>query len=368
MTDDVPAPPAIADPLALVDDAFRAAVLAPAAPPTRFFVNLSERCQLSCAHCITDAPSLTSSGRARDLSPAVLEALAPHLAHAAWLGLVHAGEPMLAPQFAPLLDVVRARRAERGAGGGAPAVVHLLTNGMAMTRARFEEVCALGVTSLSFSLDGMSAATNDVLRIGARASLLLDRIGELSRARPAGLRMGVSFVVTKANLAELPALLRFARDAGLDWLKLEEVFAHNDASRALVVDRYALDVAVAGARRLGDELGVPVLDHTRALAVWKCKLDEDPRMAARARLDDLVNRADLNPCRAPWEVVCVEPNGDVKPLSFHHPAAGNLVGDDLLALWRGAPGFVEARRTARATRLCGAGPATCPRDPGPAAW
>ena len=355
--------------LHIVDDEFRRAVPEPTAPPTRFSVNLSERCQLQCAHCITNAPALTASGAARDLGDDVVEALAPHLVHAAYVGLVHAGEPMLAPAFERLLTVVKRARA------GAPTVVHLLTNGMAMTPARFERVLELGVTSLSFSLDGMSAASNDVLRIGSRVDVLTQRIAILSReVRPmlrSTVRMGVSFVVTHANLGELPALVRFAHDARLDWVKLEEVFAHNDVSRALVVDRYALDVAVAGARSLGDELGVPVLDHTRPLTVWKCQLDADPRMAARSRLDDVVNRAELNPCRAAWEVVCVEPNGDLKPLSFHHDVGGNVLDVDnggLAHAWRTSPAFVSARTRTRTTRLCGAGPTTCAPDPGPASW
>lgn len=347
--------------LPLVDDAFRRADARAAVPPTRFLLNLTERCQLRCAHCITGAPDKTARGQARDMGGDVVERLGPHLAHATYVGLVHAGEPMLAPMFEPLLERLQAERA------GAPVVVHLLSNGMAMTGERFRRCLSLGVTSFSFSLDGMSAATNDVLRIGARADVLVERIRALSAQRPGHVRMGISWVVTSANADELPALVRFAQDAGLDWLKLEEIFPTTEHARALSLERFALDVAVARARDEGEALGVPVLDHTRPLAVWKCRLDLDRRMATRARLDDLVNRADLNPCRLPWEVVCVEPDGDVKPLSFHHPVAGNVLVDDLADIFRGDV-FAEVRRTVRATRLCGEGPATCAADAGPSSW
>jgi MoaA/NifB/PqqE/SkfB family radical SAM enzyme len=268
---------------------------------------------------------------------------------------------MLAPLFEPFLDELRSARA------GEPTVVHLLSNGMAMTEARFRRCLERGVTSFSFSLDGMSASTNDVLRIGSRADLLVERIAALAAARPPHARMGISFVVTRANLGELDALVAFAARARLDWLKLEEMFAATDVARDLVVERYTLDVAVANARAKGEGLGVPVLDHTRDLDVWKCRVDMDRRMATRALLDDLVNRADLNPCRTPWETVCVEPNGDVRPLSFHHPVEGNLLEDDLGALFRRGA-FVDARRAVRAHRLCGAGPAMCAADPGPSSW
>lgn len=346
--------------LRIVDEEFRAAPDVTRARPTRLFINLSEKCQLRCAHCITDAPARTKSGIAREMTRDVLDALAPHLDHVAWIGLVHAGEPMLAPMFTPLLEMFDA--AKRGAH------VHVLTNGMAMTPERWAQMRALGVTSLSVSMDGMSAQTNDVLRIGSSSSVLLDRIVDLARSKE-GARVGISWVVTSQNIGELDALVRFAANAGVDWLKLEEVFASNDVARALVVDRYALDVAVAKARALGDELGVSVLDHTRTLEVWRCRLGLDARMARRARLDDKVNRAELNPCRAPWDVACIEPNGDVRPLSFHHPVAGNLLTTPLDALFREAQAFIDARRTMRATRMCGAsGPTTCAPDPGPPSW
>lgn len=342
--------------LRIVDAEFRAANEVTSARPTRLFVNLTERCQLRCAHCITDAPARTKDGSAREMTRDVLDALAPHLAHVAWVGLVHAGEPMLAPMFEPLLDALAGR-----------AHVHLLTNGMAMTPERWARARASGVTSLSVSMDGMSAHTNDVLRIGSSSSTLLERITLLA-ADKGRARLGISWVVTSANIGELDALLHFAARAGVDWLKLEEVFAANDTARSLSVDRYALDVAVAKARALGDELGVPVLDHTRALDVWRCRLDVDARMARRALLDDRVNRVELNPCRAPWDLACIEPNGDVRPMSFHHPIAGNLVTTSLDAIFRDAPAFVEARRTMRAMRLCGAGPTTCAPDAGPTSW
>jgi cyclomaltodextrinase / maltogenic alpha-amylase / neopullulanase len=354
--------------LRIVDAEFRAANDVTVARPTRLFLNLTEKCQLRCAHCITDAPARSKDGSAREMTRDVLDALAPHLAHVAWVGLVHAGEPMLAPMFEPFLEALAGARPQGQALGLPQSHVHLLTNGMAMTPERWSRVRSLGVTSLSVSMDGMSAQTNDVLRIGSSAPLLQERIAAICADKGAA-RVGISWVVTSANIGEIDALVRFAAGAAVDWLKLEEVFAANDTARALAVDRYALDVAVAKARTLGDEIGVPVLDHTRPLEVWRCRLDVDARMARRALLDDKVNRVELNPCRAPWDLACIEPNGDVRPMSFHHPIAGNLVDTPLDALFRDAPAFVDARRTMRSLRLCGAaGPTTCAPDAGPSSW
>lgn len=341
--------------LALVDAAFREGPLAVPAPPTRFYLNLTERCSLRCRHCLTQAPELTATGRARDLSAEVVEALRPHLRHAAYVGFPHAGEPLLAPALEPLLEALRHARE------GAPTAVHLLTNGLALTEERFARLTRLGVNSWSVSLDGTSPGTNDALRLGARVEALLPRIAALAAARPAGVRLGLAWTVTRSNLPEIPGILDFAERARLDWIKLEEMFPHNPAARAEAVS--AEEVRL----RLPAPLSVPLLDHLTDRAVWKCRLGADPEMARFSRLDDLVNRMEINPCRLPFELVCVEPDGDLKPVSFHHPAGGNLLREGLEAAWNG-PRFLEARAQARAGRLCGEGPATCAADPGPEAW
>ena len=183
------------DDLARVDAAFRQGPLDAVAPPTRFYLNLTERCSLRCRHCITRAPELTASGQARDMTAEVVEALRPHLGHAAYVGFPHAGEPLLAPMLEPLL---RALKAERG---DEPTVVHLLTNGLALTEERFDRLCELGVRSWSISLDGMTAATNDTLRLGSRIDELLPRLSALcalKRARHSDARLGVAFTLTRS--------------------------------------------------------------------------------------------------------------------------------------------------------------------------
>jgi cyclomaltodextrinase len=345
--------------LALVDSDFRAA-RRPLAPPTRFYFNLTERCQIRCAHCITRAPALTESGQARTLGPDVIEALRPHLSHATYAGFAHAGEPLIAPGLEPLLGALQRAR------GGEPTVIHVLTNGMALTHARFDALAQLGVTSWSVSIDGMSASTNDALRVGSRIEVLKARIPEwCQRKGPA--RLGISWTVSRSNAGELEELVSFARSAGVDWIKLEEMFPINPlAEQEARVDD--LTGAVARAMALGDALGIPVLDHTRSVQVWCCEPSPSDAATVRfSRLDDFANRMAINPCRFPYETICIEPNGDCKPVSFHHASGGNLLTTDLVEIWR-SHAFARERTAVRQRRLCGAGPATCAADAGPAAW
>ncbi|MBK8013259.1 MAG: radical SAM protein [Deltaproteobacteria bacterium] len=348
-----------------IDQAFRCAAAEVRTPPTHFYLNLIETCNLRCRHCITDAPEKTRRGTGRAMSPEVLDAIGPHLRHACYVGLTHAGEPISSPLLEPLLERLAWAR------DGQPTIVHVLTNGLTLTKDRFASLTSLGVRSWSFSIDGMSSATHDLVRIGSRIDRLTGRIRTLAAVRTAsfpGVRMGVAWVMMTANLHEVEALIRFAHEAGLDWVKLEEIYPGNVFARQEgSIDVTRLRDSVARAMDLGQALGVRVLDHTRDVTVWRCRLDDDPQMSAYAHLDDFVNRFEINPCRLPYEVVCIEPNGDVKPVQFERPVAGNLLTQDLLSIWN-SPGCRRLRRLARQRRLCGDGPATCARSVEPDAW
>lgn len=346
------------------DRAFRAGLVVLRSPPTRFYVNLTEACNLRCTHCITSAPERTERGIARTLGRDVLDALTPHLGAALYLGLSHAGEPTTAPMLEPLLESLRAARA------GQPYTVHLLTNGHSVGERRFVELTELGVSSWSFSVDGMHARTHDSLRVGSRSAVLLERIrsfAAIRRDRWPGVRIGVAWTLTRANLPEVPELIDFAASAGLDWVKLEEVAPVNAVARALMVPAEELAGPRAEAHLRALARGVALHDHLEDVTVWKCGLDRDPRMERFSRLDDLSNRMEINSCRFPYEVVCVEPNGDVKPIAFNRAVAGNLLSEGLPALWNG-PHFILERSRAMLGRPCGRGPLTCPTDQGPDAW
>ncbi len=350
---------------AQVDAVFRAAKPRVPTPPTHFLLNLSERCQLRCAHCITHAPTLTEAGTAKVMGTDVLDALTPHLQHAAYVGLTHAGEPTLAPMLEPLLERLRKARRSR------TTVVHVVTNGMALTERRFLELAGKGISSWSFSLDGDTAETNDTLRLGAKVVVLkqrLRRFVELRRSNGLDVRLGVSCTVTRSNVHEVAALAKFVTAAGLDWLKLEETFASNErAAEEARVTPQAVEQAVAEAALICAAHGVRLVDHTHPREVWKCRpavMSEADQSFSSA--DDFANRVDVNPCRAPWQVVCVEPDGVVKPENFHQPGVGNLLDTDLQTLWNATP-FVARREFSASQRRCDGVP-TCVTDQGPRRW
>jgi MoaA/NifB/PqqE/SkfB family radical SAM enzyme len=292
------------------------------------------------------------------MTPWILERLRPSLGDATYFGFVHGGESLTAPIFFDVLDAIATERA------GQPYVAHLLTNGVLLGEKTARRLLDLGVSSISVSLDGATAATNDAVRLGGRFDMIVDnlrRVAQLRRDEGRDLRLGVSFVILDGNLHEIPALVDLAANIGVDWVKLEEAVPVNAfAARSLVArPPGVVQAAVADAIVRGRERGLVVVDHTIDRTIWRCRLDAEPDTAEFVRADEFANRSEIHPCRAPWEVLCVEPNGDVRGGHFFGPILGNVTGEELAAIWNG-PRAREERARSIARRVCGPdGPVTC---------
>jgi MoaA/NifB/PqqE/SkfB family radical SAM enzyme len=92
----------------------------------------------------------------------------------------------------------------------------------------------------------------------------------------------------------------------------------------------------------------------------RCHLGEDAELL---EADEYANRSEIHPCRAPWEVACVEPDGDARIVDFFGPVIGNIAEAPLGEIWNAPEARTERARSHRA-RICGlAGPVVCEPDP-----
>lgn len=324
--------------------AFRAGETRPLALPQRLYLTVTEACNIRCEHCLTFAPEATRSGRARELRPWVLEALAEAMAAARYVGFSHGGESLASAMLPPTLAAIRRARA----GRPGRTDVHLLTNGMLLTASTVEELLDLGVTSLAVSLDGASPATNDALRRGSRLERVVDNVRSavaLRERRGADLRIGISTVVGRHDLHELPALGELAVDLGVDWLKVEEMFPATPRARAEMVlprDRRLLD-GMAELRAALEGSPVVLVDHLDPPEGCWCEARRSRLLEAFRRADDFANRARFNPCRMAWEQACVDPDGTVHLGDYFAPPIGNLLEASFLDLWMSDRAAAERR-------------------------
>jgi len=326
------------------------------ARPSRFLFSITEQCNLRCEHCITHAPEKTKNGTARTMSRVVLDALAKDFGLADYFAFVHGGESLTTPILYDVLDVIRAER------GAEPYVAHLLTNGVMLDVRTAEKLVRRGISSISFSLDGATAATNDSIRTGGRFLDVRENLRRLVAWRTEegiDLRIGLSSVLLAQNIHELSEIVDLGADLGVDWIKLEEgVPATSFAKRSLLaMTQPNVRAEVERAIARGRARGVVMVDHTIERTLWRCRLDENEKRFLEA--DEVANRAMIHPCRTPWETACIEPNGDIRVRDFYGPILGNVTERPLFDLWNEQPAR-DLRRDASLSRLCApAGPVVC---------
>ncbi|EYF02177.1 alpha-amylase family glycosyl hydrolase [Chondromyces apiculatus] len=325
--------------------AFREGDLAPLALPVHLYVTVTERCNLRCRHCITAAPRRTREGTARTLKPWLVDALGEAFAAAEYVGFVHGGESLTAGIFPEVLAALQRARQ------GQPTDVHLLTNGMLLDGATARRIIALGVTSVAFSLDGATASTNDALREGGSFPTIITHVRETLAARRAlgaDLRVGISTVVSRSAVRELPDLGRLAMDLGVDWLKVEEMVPSTPlaAHELLSPHAPAVEEAMEALREALRGSPVVLVDHRAPPTGCACEARTRPELRAFREADDYANRARFNTCRMAWEQAAVDPDGTVHPIDYDHPPVGNLLQQSLLEIWNG-----EAMQALRADAL-----------------
>lgn len=325
-------------------EAFAAGRVECPAYPSRLYVTVTEACNLRCAHCITDAPERTRSGRARTLQPWLLDALDDSFAHADYVAFTHGGESLTAAIFPDVLRRITRARARRSGR----VDIHLVSNGMLLDEERVGTLIDLGVTSIMVSLDGASAATNDRIRVLGRFDRVVANLSaaiDVRASRDADLRIGISTVVGASNVRELPALGRLCLSLGVDWLKLEETYPATPFARRDLLDPQAseLTAALAALHEVTDDRGLVIVDHLDPPAACACA--DDPAAVRFRAADDFANRATFRPCRAAWEQAAIDPDGTVHAVDYAGPPLGSLLDAPMLALWN-APPVLDARARA----------------------
>lgn len=174
------------------------------APERKALVQITERCNLHCAHCFVsarrDGLDIPLEQIERDVLPQLAEARVCRLT-------LTGGEPFAHPD---LLAIVRCAR-ERG------MAVTICTNATLIADATLDELAAIGGVQLNVSLDGFSAASHGKFR-GAPGSFVVTK-ETMRRMAERDLLKGV--LVTPNNLAasdEYAELCAFARECGAEYV------------------------------------------------------------------------------------------------------------------------------------------------------
>lgn len=315
-------------------------------PPLPSFLQLEPvgRCNLSCRMCAVHERGDEVAELPLERFVELLDAM-PQLQSLHLQGL---GEPMLHPRFFDMVAIAAARGLHVSAN----------SNLTLLSPARAERCVTSGLAALSVSIDGASAAVYEHVRRGARFPRVMRNLRRLTAARDAaGSALAVRgvMVLMRANLPELPALVRLLHDHGVHELLVQRLASELDD---------------------GDDRYIPIRRYVESAELQPADLGEAERVFAQARdvaaglgfslhLPRLLPRADAAPrCRWPWEQLYITAAGEMLPCCMVATADrarfGRVFSDDAAqpadprAVWQG-----DAARDFRAALDGDEPPAVC---------
>jgi len=311
------------------------------APPLPRFAQIEPvgRCNLACRMC-----TVNERGDAvGELSLERFRALLDQMPGLEELHLQGLGEPMLHPQFFEMVALAAARGIRVSAN----------SNLTLLTPARAQACVSSGLAALSVSLDGASAPVYESIRRKASFAKVLRNLGRLVQARDeAGspLHVRLVMVLMRANLHELPALVRLAHAHRVPELLVQRL--SSDLGQPDLPARYIpIKQYVDGAQLQQPDLDKAraVFDDARALAHTLGLTLHLPRLAAPPQ---------GGRCDWPWTQLYITAAGELLPCCMvataDRASFGNVFDEGLPARWHS-----EAARSFRAALAGPTPPAVC---------
>jgi radical SAM protein with 4Fe4S-binding SPASM domain len=312
--------------------------------------NLTQRCNLECAHCYMSA--FAGADTRGELTTAECRRVIDEIAQVnpnVFL-ILTGGEPLLRKDVWEIADYAAEKRFTTVLG----------TNGVLLREREAALMRKHGVLGASISLDSTDAALHDAFRHLPGA--WQGAVRATRTLREAGLDFSIHMSVTDWNVGEVPAMIDLARELG-----------------ATVLNFFFL-VRTGRGRDLSD---IDAGEYERILAhlanvqgVGAGGRFEDPWSTPVGRADGLLIRAkcaphfrrilwELNPespllknyahgsCPAGKYYCRITPEGDVTPCPYMPVAAGNLRQSSFAELWDQSPVFSDLREPKLGGR-CGA--------------
>ena len=285
--------------------------------------NLTQRCNLACAHCYIAAGDW--HGSAGDLTTAECRRIASEILalNPGAMFVLSGGEPLLREDLEAI--------AEHGVAGGATVVVG--TNGTLLTTARIRSLADAGVRGFALSVDSLDPSYHDRFRHGDGAlAQTLEAVDRLGAAR---LDFIVQTTVTRGNRRDLPAIAAWAADRGAVAFNVYFLVATGRGSGMPGMTPAENDEVLAEIVALEGEY------RGRMMVRSKCMPQLMRHVAQSAPDSPLLNYETRCPCGVHY---CrITPEGKLTPCPYTPVVAGDLRTQGFADVWWGSPVFRALR-------------------------
>jgi len=310
-------------------------------------LDVTYRCNLRCVHCsLWDRPAGEKEMTLDEMKDVVLKLKN-------WLNLpaidILGGEAFLRPETMQLIRFATEQ----------DMFIHLVTNGTMLTESVARELIELKIHKVAISVDGFESETHDRTRgvKGAFNRTLggIERLKHWKNELKGTTRIAIHTILNASTLNEIPAILDWVVEKGLDELHLvpldqnvggtghgshgynfeEDWFRHNPLWIRDIENLERVIDYMIRKKRQGYPVADPVTYLRHTIAYFR----------------DIGGIQKERPCQAGSSVVTITPQGGVSFCPFE-PPIGNLVDSTPEELWD-SERAVEARRKVRAcTKKC----------------
>jgi len=288
--------------------------------------NLTKACNLRCPHCYMDGGRKAKNELTTDECLGLIEELKT-------LGtemlILTGGEPLLRK------DIFEIARAASSLG----IWVVMGTNGVLVNDHSVSKMIECGVQGVAISIDSIEPEKHNRFRGGPDAWDFSVRALEICRAQ--GLQVLVQTTVMEMNYAEIPELLKFARDKGAWSFNLYFLV---QTGRGQLLN----DLSSERTENMLSNL-VDWQDENRPMLVRSKCAPQFKQIAYERGLGGLESGG----CMAGTQYCRITPQGDVTPCPYMTVVAGNLRDQSFGEIWRTSPVFQELRDLKQLKGRCG---------------
>jgi len=290
---------------------------------------VTQRCPLACRHCRAAAAQDKSDRLTTDECRAILESVADFNK---CVIILTGGEPMERADIFELAEYGR----ELGLRMVMATCGYHITDSVA---ARLKEV---GITAISFSLDGATAETHDAFR--QRAGAFETVLGAIEKVRAVGIRFQINTTFTNQNILEGAAIAALAERLGAYCFNpfILVPAGRGDQIRDLILSPAEYEKLLSDLAGLKQKSKIEV------------RVTCGPQFARICRSEKIEGADKVTGCLAATDFAFISARGDVQTCGFLEISAGNLVENnfDFGDIWLNSKFLNELRDLAKYKGAC----------------